>query len=496
MQRRVSFFTIACLLVCLIVPAAHASFADLPDREVFSLAWERVEKALARERPVTWSVEIVPQAVGAGGEVMQALLSSLSLEGLLRCAADGGMLTASLRADGHEIGALGQVNDGARTALYLGEDWISIDHERAPEAASMLQLDSLCLALLHFDYASLKNGSIPFVTPLYEQGIALWGLASPYSQDSDRLSVPSGATGHAVTYEIDTDGLRQILRRWADGLSIDGLTVGLTGTALSFGVSQEALDAFARRVRGWADIVEVAKPIKLSTTFGEADVLRTARGSGTLSEDGRRTGISYQYTCSLSSTRITRKHTIDFRPTMMDGVNLTMTLLTSSNGKTSGANEIHVNAKGTFDGQPYQLRIKSEMVNKYGRTEAGELTETITGTLTASLVYGEETLFDVTIDRTGEAVSSPGLTTAVGLSETLHARLSGAGGLLFEGDILLRLDVPEGSPALPDVFETAIQLENLDFIKLEALRESLKETSLRTKQRLMQALPAGAPDRW
>ena len=76
-------------------------------------------------------------------------------------------------------------------------------------------------SLLQPNYGALAEGRIPFVTLIQEEGARLWGLASPWSADNNRISVPSGPTSHGITYTIDTETLRTILTEWLDTLEVD-----------------------------------------------------------------------------------------------------------------------------------------------------------------------------------------------------------------------------------------------------------------------------------
>lgn len=492
MIRRLFSFLLVFLLLA---PGALAEVTQIPTKDVFSLGYDRLQKAIVRERPVEWSAWVEPREIGnlegSALEVLSALLSGLEFSGILQCFKEGGRLEANVLSGGETIASIGQMTQDGRLGLNLTGEWLSISKDALVEAAAKLELDEFGKSLMDFDYTGIRSGDMPFLSAIYKQGLVLWGLASPYSEDSNRLSVPSGATGHGVVYEIDTEGLRSMIAQWADGLAMDGLSLGLGGTDLSLGVSQEAFDAFVEKVRVFGETAELSKPIKFSTTFGEGDVLRTAKGSGTLKEGNKRTGISYSYSCNLSSTRVTRKYSIDFQPKEADTLVLTCTWLTSSNNKTSGAHEVNISASGTYDGEPYRIKVKVDLVNKYGKGEDGILTETITGAITGSLKYAGKTIADVSIKRNGTTESTTGLTSAIKIKDVYDTTIKNDEGTLFEGLVNLACTVDAGSKELPDVMAEATKLENIDFLSLEQLREDLGNSMKGVRQALIQSLPTG-----
>lgn len=487
---------ILCLLLCFLLaaPMAQAAgFDTMPSREVFSMAYDRLQKAIARERPVSWSVAVSPVAIDGyvegALETMSAIVSGLELSGSMQCLPEGGRIEATVVSDRREIISIGQITEEDRKGIKLDGEWLSIARNMETEAAALLDLDGFGLSLLRMDYATIRDGDVPFLTAIYDQGIALWGLASPYSQDTNRVSVPSGQTGHGVTYEIDTQGLRSMLGKWADQLSNEGLCLGLAGSDLSISISDETFDAFVAKIRDFASHVEVSKPLKFTTTFGEGDLLRTAKGSGTIAENGKRSGISYAYSCSPSSTRMTRKYKIDFQPAGRDTLVLNGTLLTSSNNKSSGANEIDITASGVYEGEPYKLKLSSNLVNKFSMDDSGILTEVITGTVTVSLKYAGQTVLDATIKRDGVATSSAGLEPAIDIEDRYDVVVTNDEGSLFEGVITIALGVDDASKDLPDVLADAQRLEDMDFMAVELLRDSLQNGLAGAKQKLLQTLP-------
>lgn len=51
------------LLLCL-APAARADYDQFPDRETFSMGFDRLQTAIYRGRPVAWSIVMEPASVG------------------------------------------------------------------------------------------------------------------------------------------------------------------------------------------------------------------------------------------------------------------------------------------------------------------------------------------------------------------------------------------------------------------------------------------------
>lgn len=493
--------SLICLLLCLVLfapgaLAASGNVTEIPTKEDFSLAHARLDKAIYRERPVTWRATITPTALdgyeGGAMTAMAAMMSSLELSGTLQCFKEGGMLEASLISGGREIATFGQMAKDDRTAINLTGEWYSTTRGMEQEAASSLGLDDFGISLLNMDYDGMRAGDIPFLSAIYREGMKLWGLASPYSEDSNRLSVPSGATGHGVTYEIDTQGLRTMLREWSQGLKNEGFSLGFAGTDLSLGISDEAFDAFVVKAQAFAETAELSKPIKFSTTFGEGDVLRTAKGSGTLQADGKRSNISYNYSCNLSNTRITRKYSIDFQPRNADTLVLSCTWVTSSNNQKSGAEEVTITASGVYDGEPYRIKINSSMVNKYAVGDDGILHEQITGTVTGSLKYADVLVADVTVKRDGQNWSTTGLTTGIRIEDSYDITVKNSETTLFAGVLNMAYEVADGTQETPDVLADAHKLEEMDFMDLESLRASMGDALSMTEEKLMQSLPLAA----
>jgi len=484
-----------CLLLLLLFlsSAAMADMPKIPTRDTFSMAYSRLTAAMSREQPVLYriSVDVENNDESAASLVSQAL-GGLELSGTTQTYRDGGgYMRAKALLGGREIFSLGQMTREGRVGIDLGGETVSMAQEQKTEAIALLMLDEVAQALLEMEYSDLKAGKIPFFTPVYDYGIRLWALASPYSTDNNNLRVSSGMTSHGSSYSIDTVALRGILSQWTKELSRDDFMVGLPGTELSFGISEAAFDEFVGRMRTLANIIEAPKPIKVNMAFGEGDVLRSAKGSGTVRVDGRQKGVSYTYTCSLTSTRITRKYSIDFQPPGDDTLVLTCTWLTSSNNKKSGAHEVNITASGLYNGQPYRIKAKSEMVNKYTLdAETGQLTEEIKGTIDITVKYAEAEVLSVFIERHGETESAVGQ-TAVTIREALDTTILTEGNTLFKGLVSIVLVVEEKPGEIPEL-HMARPVEKLDFSEVEALRVLLSGTLDRAKQALSMALPIAA----
>lgn len=471
---------------------ASADTTQLPTRETFSLGYARMEKAIGRERPVYFSIRLLPRTMdgmqGAAMQVLAEMMAQLDISGEVRCYKEGGLLTAQVRVGEGEVLSVGQTRRDGRIGLALGDVWLSIEDSRRDEAVSMLALDEFTQSLMDFDYSGIRAGDTPFLTPLYEAGMRLWSLASPYCEDSNRLSVPSGATGHGVTYELDTQAVRTVLTQWAETLSGEGLSLGFAGTDLSLGVQAEMFDAFVQKVLALTEGIEVSKPLKFSTTFGEGDVLRTAKGSGAIRVDGKRSNVSYAYSCDLSSTRITRKYSVDFQPAGGDTLVLRCTEVTSSNNEKSGAHTFSLNASGLWDGEPYRLKIELDMANKYAADDAGSLIESIGGTASAQLTYAGATVFNAQITREASTQSTTGLTTPIWIAERYDALVSNDEGTLFDGVLEIEYDLPGGPQEQEDVLADALDMSELDFIALETLRETLIAALAQSRQAFLVSL--------
>lgn len=495
MLRRFLGILLCLMLVC---ASASADLLDYPTRSVFSLGYNRLYEALDHEKPALWRVTITPAAMEGLSEqaisAMSMIMSATELRGSLQRFVGGGYANAAVFTDGQQIAYIEQAIENGRTGLNLAGDWYSIQVGMESEGSAMLGLGEVGELLLSMDYESLSRGDTPFFSDVYDLGIDLWCLASPYGTDNHNLSVPSGSTSHGTSFEIDTNALRSMLTQWTDGLSLRNLTLGMGGAGISFGISKESFSAFVEKAGRYAEVVELAKPIKMNMTFGEGDVLRTVRASGTLQEDGRRTGISLSYTADVSSTRISRKYNIDLQPRDWDTLKATCTWINSSNNKNKSEESFALNASGTYEGETYRIRIDQKMTNQYAMDELQQLTENITGTIAASLTYAGETVVDISARRTGQTVSSRVVDSAVFVWETYDVKLQNAGGILFEGEIALEYVVEQGrgeqSPI--DILYEAQHIEDIGMTAAESIRQSMQAAIQQMRNAFIQALPSHA----
>lgn len=494
--RRLLVAVLLCSL--LIAPVAHADLDTVPDRATFSLGYDRLQMALLRDKEVAWQAQVMPTAVDGyvdgAMEAIAAMLSAMTLRGTMQTLGGGeGYLDAEVLSGGHSVAKMAQYTKDGLVGINLGGTWYAVPRGMEEEAASVLALDALGETVLGMEYDGMRAGDIPFYTALRDQAVALWCLASPYAKDVHNLGVPSGSTSHALTYEIDTYALRGMLQQWVQGFTGSGLSLGMAGTPFSLGVSEDAFDAFWQKASLFADTVTLAKPIKMSMTFGEGDILRTVRSSATLQEDTRRTAVSYSYTCSLGSKSISRKLSLDFQPRMWDTIKLSMNWKTSTNNKSSAVEEISISASGTYDGQPYRIRIKSNMANKYTLAGDTALSEALSGTFSAVLEYAGETVLDVSVERQGQTHSYAMLTGPVEIAESYDVSVKNETGTLFAGVVQLAYSVQNGPAELPEMeLQTAMRLNKLDEEGIAALRATLDTEATGMRSILLRSLPVSA----
>lgn len=481
------------LLLCLLIlfPAMKAGAAKVPSRDDFSLGYARLQAAIRKWKPVRWSATVSPDAAAAVPEgatdALRTLFSALEFSGVAQCFSDGGgWLEASAMSGGTEIAKIGQMEKDGRIGLNLNGNWISTAEESQSQAVAMLTLDDLGQSLLSLNYKVLRSGDVPFLTPITKYAKRLWELASPYSEDNNRLRVSSGATGHGTSYSIDTAAARDILSKWADELSANGLSLGIAGSGMSIGVSQEAMEGFLGRLRRLAETIEVTKPITFNMAFGEGDLMGNAKGSGTIKDSEGKANVSYSYSCSQSSTRITRKYNLDFQPKQGDTIVLKLTTMTSSNNKSSGAQEISLDMSGRFDGKPYRIKLNTEMVNKYAVGDGDMLAEQITGALKATVEYDGVLVADIAVERTGSTQSAANK-QAVSVDDTYQLDIKDDKGTLFRGKVNLSFGVDEEAQQSPAMKSTQY-IEKMDFIEIEELRGTLQEKLADVKQNLIAAI--------
>lgn len=488
--------TSACfaVLLCCLITASTALAADpLPTNKKFSLAYDRLSESMAKGRPVKWQVSIRPAAGGEGvAGAMASLMSQREFSGLIQCFLEGGgWLSASFEEDGQQVAAVEQLAQNGNVGLRVGEDWINLG-EPASQGVAMLMLDAFGQSLVEFDYGGMRKVEMPIVSEINKRAMHLWELASPWSDDNNYLQVSKGSTSHGTSYNVDTEGLRSILSEWADGFTVEALSLGVPGTDVSVGVTQEMLDGFVQRLKTLSTTAEMSKNFKMNMAFGEGDMLASTRGSGTIRTPEGSKGVSYSYSASQSSTRITQKHRIDYQPKGADTLVMSMDSMTSSNNKTSGETRLEVSANGLFDGKPYTIEINSSMQNEYA-AQSQELTEQIGGTIHGVLTYDGKTVLDVQITRTGTA-RSHAVQNALKIEEAYDTVIQNGEGTIFAGVIDMVFEV-QSTQEDPPMLDTAQRIDGMDFMEIEALRSGLEGMLMSAKDTLANMFPGKATQR-
>ena len=450
---------IACLVLCFLLaaPAALAS-TDEPSRSVWCRGLARLKSAVQEGRRIEWTVSLEPDSLGGLSAGELALAREMTLEGAAFAAGEGGGIEASLLFGGEEILAAQAARGDGWSALTVGGQTVLTETENAAQTAEEMGLGALGALLLSFDSAFLTQ--TPYFSPALEAGTALWRLASPYAADTNRLSVGSGATSHAVTYEIGTDGVRAIL---------DGFVQAFEGKTLFLpGISAEEQAAFVEKARAMARSAEAVKPLKASMTFGEGDLMRTARLSGSIRMDGKTAGVSYTYSCSVTSTRLTRKYALSYQPPVGDTISLNATYLTSSSGKGGAQRQVSVRMSGKYDGESYSVSFDEKTVNKYSLDEERNLHERLQGEVSVQVKYGGEKTVVLSATHESELISNR--TGLARMDGAMRGKLTLRGATVFEGgarftlasgelgdEPLVPLDAQNDAAALRGVWEDAVR---------------------------------------
>lgn len=436
----------------------------MPSPERFSAGLAMLSDALEKGDTVRFSASLAADEIGGYSEDEQAVLigffDSLSLEGALTCLADGGWMRVAMLAGGAEVFTAWQRTQEDRTALRVEGDWFWADEA----TTARLGLGELGEAFRTFDYAGLAKGELPYAGFAIAAGDRLWALASPYSEDNGRLTASSGATGHGLTYTLDTDAARTVLAQWLDEAALP-----------------EALSA---RLRGLAETLEVTTPIKLNMVFVEGDLLKSAKLSGAIRVNGKRTSISYSYSCTVGRTSISHTYRLVFEPDFSDTMNLTASYKTSCSGAGRGARNVSISASGRYDGLPYRIKFASETVNRYAQQEDDALEEKLTGKVTGSLRYDGVMLWDASLKRDGVAlVTNAGMT----LEETYSGKIKTDGELALSG--ALRYTASVGENEEPPSVAEAIDVDLSNSRDVGGLRLALRTALEQAKWRLFGALP-------
>lgn len=477
LRARVLLWTL-CLV--LIASAAGASSTQAPTRAVFSRGADRLADAVSRGRWLNISLSASPRRMPLVPENARLLAGMLSAEASVCAMEDGGQIILSLLGGGETLLTLRQAAGENWAALNADGSWLMTAPGAEEAAAASLGLGELGKWLLSFDYARLKEGVIPYFTAFYDGGVELWRLASPYAEDNNRLSTGSGATSHALTYVIDTEGLRAIALQLAQAHQSASLPLP--------GVSRAAQDAFWQKVRGFAAEAELTRDVKANLTFGENDILRTAKLSGTVRMSGKTAGISYNYSCGVTSTRITRKYSLRYEPSVGDTISLNCTWLTSCSGKGGAAHKIALSASGKYDGKRYSVKWDSDLVNKYSLDAQSALTEKITGEIDATVKYDGETLvaLDFTVDGGTFSTSDK---QAVQLSGSADGKVSARGETVFEGALTLNCSAGDTGEAPLLSLNGMTPVAEMDAQALTRARDSLQSVWRDAVARFAAGLP-------
>ena len=474
MRRRIIGLTL-----CLALIATAAFAVDIPTKQIYCRALKRLADAAGQGKRLEWTVSLSPQNMDTVSAGAQAVIAALSAEGDVFANEDGGRASAALTLNGTElIRAQSAAGEGWRT-FSLGDRTYLAAEDSLSQAGDALGLGALGALLFSLDYDWVSRGQTPYVTPVYDAGLTLWRLASPYAADSNRLSTGSGATSHALVYEIDTQGLREIVGAFAD--AYEGKTLFLPG------IGREEQAAFFAKVRDFAQNAEVSRTLKASMTFGEGDTMRTAKLSGSIRMNGRTAGLSYTYSCGVSSTRMTRKYSLRYEPPVGDTISLSATYLTSSSGKGGAQCRLSARVSGKYDGQSYAITLESATVNKYVLGEDRVLAETLTGDLSAQVKFGGEKLLSLDFSREGSARSNnAGLAE---LSDVYTGKLVLRGATAFEGSVACTARAGDRGeiPALE--MNGVTNLATLDEAGAAAARESLAEIWREAQARAIALLP-------
>lgn len=436
MRKKILCLTMVCAML---FPMAVIAAMDTPNRSIWCRGLKRLQSAVDAGKEIDWTISLRPTQMAGMTEGALLLAQQLSFEGSTYAAENGGGMDIRLLFRDNEILSVSAASGADWTALMLADQTLLTQPQNAAQTVSDASLGTLGALLLCFDYT--KIGQTPYLSPAYNAGMTLWGLASPYSSDTNRLSVGSGATSHALVYEIDTAGLRAILEGFIAGYEEE--------TPLLPGVSEEAMNAFWNKARDYALHVEATSPLKASLVFGEGDLLRSAKLSGTIRMNGKSTPLSYTYSCSVSSTRLTRKYSLSYQPSGGDTVSLSVTYLTSCSGKGGAQRQISIRMSGKYDGQAYAVSLEEKTVNKYVLDDERVLHETLTGEISAQVKYGGQKI--AAISGTHEGVISTNKTDLAQLDDTFCGTLLLNGETVFDGEAAISLCAgsKREAPAIP-----------------------------------------------
>lgn len=487
-----SIFRVLIILLCLVnFQVGNADLPKTPDRYTFLLAQDRILETFKRGNPIYWSINVQPDSVKGYElgtlDLLRSIVSKMELSGVLQSDADGsGWIDCAVLMNDERISSFSQITQDGRIGMQLNSDWFTTTVANENTARSMLSFDPLGESLLSFPYNQIRSMGTPFIAPLSQIGLRLWELASPWSKDNEYLTASSGATSHGITYSIDTNAARSILRQWVDELSIEQFQYGLINTDFWVGIDEETFDQFTERMRVLSQSIELPQPLVINMAFGEGDALGNARGSGPIKVDGKRSDISIKYTRESSNSRIKYRLTLDFQPKQGDTLVMDLSVSKSSNQKSSGAYEVKFSASGIFDGRPYQIRYNCKLDNTYQLADSGPLYENITGNVDLLVKYDNVTVAELSIHQDSRATSTLGKKN-ISIQHTYLTTLKNNDGLLFSGPIIFSMETKE-DPENPPSMDQMLHIEAMDLIELETLRDNIQNAQVTLKQNVLDVL--------
>ena len=245
---------------------------------------------------------------------------------------------------------------------------------------------------------------------------------------------------------------------------------------------EEIPQVLKTKLEDFAFSAEMRNTMKFNLTYGEGDMLRSARGSGTIRYQGRSAGFSFRYSASASSTRITRSWRIAYEPEKGDTMNLNLNTITSSSGNGRAAQQTDLSVSGRWDEHTYRIRFKTDFLNRYELTDEG-LSELITGTLGASVKYAGNVLFQVDAKRNGNTQKSGQEAQA---SETWTGQVLSGEDVLFDGAVTLNMK--NGGAGLKDTLMVPVALSVEDETSFEQVRALWQESAKQVRQAFLNAL--------
>ncbi len=403
------------LLICQIFFLSGSFAEHIPTRDRFSVGWDKIYQIEKRGVPIRFDLSIDPEAISGFQNNAQdgvlAMIRALSLSGVMTVNNGLTELDFTAFSNTDQIASISRRNNGVDSAVSLNDMIVSGSDD---------QLESFAVSAGFIgalgDLFAWQSGS-PLKTLITDQVRVIWGLASPYERDVN-VSVASGQTSHGVTYQLDNDAFHNVMQGW----------IG----QLPDGYPEELLI----KLKQFAQQAVVPKNLRFTLAYGEGDVLRSATGSGSIKYNGKTASLHFRYTCTLSSTRISKSWSLSYEPDKGDTLNLRLSTLTSSNGKSRGANETELVVRGKWNDHAYRIKVTMNYLNRFTTDTNGVLTELLTGEAKASLRYGGIDLFSLTAKRNGVAESG---SDSVTVNETWRGEIENSDGLHFSGALTISL---------------------------------------------------------